>query len=97
MAYKLMDNLDITSRIKELRGKLENKQLWSREQSINVAKDAIQLAREKERPSDMLKGVEVLNRIFGYNESDKVELSMKASELSEEQLEALARARGLDV
>ena len=66
-AYELINDGHVTARIQELRGKLEAKQLWTREQSVKTAIRAIKMAINNGRPSDMLKGVEVLNKMHGYD------------------------------
>ena len=66
-AYELIQNGEIRARIKELKSKLENKQLWTREQSINKAIEAIEMASNNGKPLEILKGVEVLNKMHGYD------------------------------
>jgi hypothetical protein len=66
-AHQLIQNREVTARIQELRGKLEAKQIWTREQSVKTAIRAIKMAINNGRPSDMLKGVEVLNKMHGYD------------------------------
>jgi phage terminase small subunit len=66
-AYELINDGHVTARIQELRGKLEAKQIWTREQSVKTAIRAIKMAINNGRPSDMLKGVEVLNKMHGYD------------------------------
>jgi hypothetical protein len=67
MAHKNMQNIEIASRIQELKSKLESKQLWTREQSVKTAIMAIKMAKDRGKPSDILKGVEVLNKMHGYD------------------------------
>ena len=66
-AYNLMQNSEVKARVQELRGKLESKQLWTREQSINKAIEAIEMASTNGKPLEILKGVEVLNKMHGYD------------------------------
>jgi phage terminase small subunit len=66
-AHQLIQNREVTARIKELKSKLENKQLWTREQSINKAIEAIEMASNNGKPLEILKGVEVLNKMHGYD------------------------------
>ena len=66
-AYELMRNGEITARVQELKSKLESKQLWTREQSINKAIEAIEMASTNGKPLEILKGVEVLNKMHGYD------------------------------
>jgi phage terminase small subunit len=91
-AYELIQNGEITARIKELRGKLEAKQLWTREQSIKTAIEAIEMAKDRDRPADMLKGVEVLNKMHGYDAPIKHDVTKRdanPADLSDEELEAI--------
>jgi len=67
LAYRLIEKVEIKSRIKELKSKLESKQLWTREQSINKAVEAIEMASKNGKPLEILKGVEVLNKMHGYD------------------------------
>jgi phage terminase small subunit len=66
-AYELINDGHVTARIQELRGKLESKQMWTREQSINKAVEAIEMASKNGKPLEILKGVEVLNKMHGYD------------------------------
>jgi hypothetical protein len=67
LAYRLVGKVEIRSRIQELKSKLENKQLWTRERSINKAIEAIEMASTNGKPLEILKGVEVLNKMHGYD------------------------------
>ena len=66
-ASKLIKNPQVTHRLKELKSKLESKKLWTREQSINKAIEAIEIASTNGKPLEILKGVEVLNKMHGYD------------------------------
>lgn len=66
-AHEVMKDGKVTARVKELQNKLENKQLWTREQSINKAIEAIEIASTNGKPLEILKGVEVLNKMHGYD------------------------------
>lgn len=91
-AYELMNDGKVTARIQELKGKIEAKQLWTREQSIKTAIEAIEMAKDKDRPADMLKGVEVLNKMHGYDAPIKHDVTKRdanPADLSDEELEAI--------
>jgi phage terminase small subunit len=90
-AYELMKDGQIAARIQELRGQLAARSLWTREQSITVVIEAIEKARGNNRPSDMIKGVEVLNRMHGYDAPIKHEVTEKknVADLSDEELQAI--------
>ena len=116
-AYKLMQSNDILTRIQELRGQIESKQLWTREQAIETIKLGLETAKANNRPMELFKGVELLNRMHGFDAPQKFEVIKKkniadmtddelevyhamleirdSQPLSEEELEALARVRGL--
>ena len=66
-ASKLISDPKVAIRIQELKSKLESKQLWTREQSINKAIEAIEMASNNGKPLEILKGVEVLNKMHGYD------------------------------
>jgi phage terminase small subunit len=66
-ASELVNNGEVKGRVQELRDNLEAKQLWTREQSINKAVEAIEMACKNGKPLEILKGVEVLNKMHGYD------------------------------
>jgi hypothetical protein len=91
VAHELIKNPKVAPRIQELRGQLAARSLWTREQSITVVIEAIEKARGNNRPSDMIKGVEVLNRMHGYDAPIKHEVTEKknVADLSDEELQAI--------
>lgn len=62
-ASKLMADAKVTLRVKELRGNLENKQLWTREMSVKALINAYKLGN----PSVKVSAVKELNIMHGYN------------------------------
>ena len=74
-ASKAMSNPNVQQRVNELRKKLENRTLWSREQSVNALKEAYDVAKEKNNSTGMTAAVKELNAMHGYNAPTQVELS----------------------
>jgi phage terminase small subunit len=72
-ASELMTDGKITSRVAEIKSQLEDKALWTREDSVRALKSVI----EGGRPSDVTGAVKELNSMHGYNEPKKVELTGK--------------------
>jgi phage terminase small subunit len=70
-ASKLLDNPKVSLRVKELKGKLAQKALWTREMSV---KALIQAYREG-KPSDKISAVKELNAMHGYNAPSKMEVT----------------------
>ena len=70
-ASKLASHPKVSQRLKEVRLKLENKQLWSREHSVKVL---AQIALQKDAQlSAKVSAVKELNLMHGYNEPIKVD------------------------
>lgn len=70
-ASRLMNDRKVSARVTELRRKLEEKGLWTREQSVEVLRDIAQTAKPGERVS----AVKELNAMHGFNEPTKLNLS----------------------
>ena len=70
-ASELMANGNISARVLEIKAQLEEKALWTREDSVKALKDVI----ETGRPSDVTGAVKVLNDMHGFNAPKKLELS----------------------
>lgn len=70
-ASKVMANPEVAQRVAELKEKLEEKQLWSREMSV---KALIQAYREGSG-SVKVAAVKELNAMHGYNEPAKLNIS----------------------
>lgn len=74
-AYKLLQNNEAATRLKELREALANKSLWTREQSVAVLVDVI--GDGESRGTDKISAVKVLNDMQGFNAPTKLEVSGK--------------------
>jgi phage terminase small subunit len=72
-ASELMADGKISSRVAEIKAQLEEKALWTREDSVRALKSVI----EGGRPSDVTGAVKELNSMHGYNEPKKMELTGK--------------------
>jgi len=73
LASRAMKNVKIASRVKELKSKLENKQLWSREHSVKVLAN---IALQKDAQlSAKVSAVKELNLMHGYNEPTSLNIS----------------------
>ena len=74
-ACKLMANPQITQRVQELRGKLEEKAIWTREMSVKALVQAYKVAQVQNNASGMSGAIKELNAMHGYNAPKQVELS----------------------
>ena len=81
-AYMLLQNSDIIARIAYLRAKLEEKTLWSFEQSAKVLLEVVYRGKGKnkaEEPAsdgDRLKSVDMLNKLHGIEPAKKIDVSI---------------------
>ncbi len=71
-AYKLMTDNEVATRVSELKGALEAKALWSREDSV-LALRSIASGGEA-RPTEIVAAIKELNLMHGFNAPTKVEL-----------------------
>jgi len=71
-ASRIMGNVNVVSRVKELRKSLENKGLWTREKSV-LALSAIVDGGEA-RPTEKVAAIKELNVMHGFNAPTKIEL-----------------------
>jgi phage terminase small subunit len=96
-ASELMADGKIAARVAEIRAQLEDKALWTREDSVRALKSVI----EGGRPSDVTGAVKELNSMHGYNEPKKVELTgkdggpMQFQDLTKEEMIEEAKRRGI--
>lgn len=74
-ACELMANPQITQRIQELRGKLEEKAIWTREMSVKALVQAYKVAQVQNSATGMAGAIKELNAMHGYNAPKQVELS----------------------
>jgi phage terminase small subunit len=96
-ASELMSDSKISVRVSEIKSQLEEKALWTREDSVRALKSVI----EGGRPSDVTGAVKELNSMHGYNEPKKVELTgkdggpMQFQDLTKEEMIEEAKRRGI--
>jgi len=74
-ASKLAANPKVTQRLVELKGKLEEKALWTREDSVRALK-AIAAGGEV-KPNEIVAAIKELNAMHGYQAPAKSELTVK--------------------
>lgn len=72
-----MADANVRLRINELRSQVAEKQLWTREDSVNGLK-AI-LDAEDAKASDRVAAMRELNQMHGYKASDKLEVEHKGT------------------
>ena len=66
-AHKLIHNGEITARIKELRGKLQERVLITREDVLQGILDGIETGKANNKPMEIFKGYEIINKMLGYD------------------------------
>lgn len=89
-ACRLMGDLKVAARVKELREALANKALWTREQSVAVLAEVV--AAMDAKHSDKISAVKVLNDMQGFNAPEKLELSGTVSTIT--RIELVAKTAG---
>lgn len=94
-ASKLMADPKISQRVAELRGKLAERLLWTREQSVDELKAAIALAKETETPAAITSAIKELNAMHGYNAPAKLDVTTNGESLNAETPAQAAIARFL--
>lgn len=70
-ASELMANGEVAGRVRELKGSLVKKALWTREMSVK----ALIQAYKEGRPSDKVSAVKELNAMHGFNAPAKMEVT----------------------
>jgi len=73
-ASELMGNGYVTGRVKELKAKLAEKALWTREMSVQALVGAYKIAKDSGNAAGMTGAVKELNAMHGYNEPLKVKV-----------------------
>jgi phage terminase small subunit len=71
-ASETLKDVKVQLRIDELRQKLEDKFIWTREKSV---KALVSVVEEPDKKSDVIQAVKELNAMHGYNEPSKHELT----------------------
>ena len=94
-ASKLMADPKISQRVAELRRKLAERLLWTREQSVDELKAAIALAKETETPAAITSAIKELNAMHGYNAPAKLDVTTNGESLNAETPAQAAIARFL--
>lgn len=78
-ASRLMADSRISARVYELRNKLSEKALWTREDSVRALKEIAGRLSGDEKVSDAVTAIKELNAMHGFNAPAKVELSGELS------------------
>jgi phage terminase small subunit len=66
-AYELMNDGQITARIQELRSKLQERVLITREDVLQGILDGIETGKANNKPMEIFKGYEIINKMLGYD------------------------------
>lgn len=69
---RLADNNKVNARISDLKGKLEKKQLWTKEMSVNILGS---IALKGAFDNNKIAAIKELNAMHGYNEPSKLEVT----------------------
>lgn len=75
-ASKLMADAKVALRVKELKGALANKALWTREKAVQALIAEATDTRDKARASDRISALKALNDMHGYNAPVKTDLTV---------------------
>lgn len=75
-ASKVMANPEVAHRVAELKEKLENKALWSREMSVHALVQAYKVAKEQTSATGMTGAVKELNAMHGFNAPQKHDVNV---------------------
>ena len=74
-ASELMSDGEVSGRVKELKAKLEEKAIWTREMSVKALVQAYKVAQVQNSSTGMSGAIKELNAMHGYNAPKQVELS----------------------
>jgi phage terminase small subunit len=90
-AHDLMNDGNITARIKELRDKLQERVLITREGVLQAILETIEIGKLNGKPMEIYKGYEIINKMLGYDAPQKIEVESKKNiaDLSDEELQAI--------
>jgi len=78
-AAKLVAHDKVRARIATLKADLADKQLWTRAQSVEALKRALDLAEESQHPAAMTCVVKELNNMHGFNAPKKLDLNVASA------------------
>lgn len=73
-ASRLMSDSNISARVSELKEMLVNKALWSKEDSINKLKEALEMS---DKPNEIVMVIKELNAMHGFNAPIKQDVTIK--------------------
>lgn len=75
LASRLAKNVKVASRIKELRDRLAERTLWTREMSVRALVKAYKSADKAGQCNAMTQAIRELNRMHGYDAPQQIEIS----------------------
>ena len=76
-ASRLMANSTVSARVAELKSKLEQKGLWTREMSVQALQKAMDIAQNQNNAAGLTGAVKELNAMHGFNAPLKHEVTGK--------------------
>jgi hypothetical protein len=71
-ASELMSDRKVSGRVAELKAALSAKALWTREDSVRVLKEAIDMARDMPNAAAITGAIKELNAMHGFNAPQKI-------------------------
>ena len=75
-ACRLMDDPNVSLRLKELRNQLSEIALWTRQDSVRVLKSIADGLGSETKPGEAVSAVKELNSMHGFNEATKHDLAL---------------------
>jgi rRNA processing protein Krr1/Pno1 len=92
-----MSDDKVLARVADLKRVLEEKQLWTRMDSVNGLVDIFKNSKE-DRPAVAISAIRELNNMHGFNAPTQVEIKSRdevdLSNLSDDELHQLAKIKG---
>lgn len=70
---------NISARVSELKAALQEKQLWSRQDSVRALKSIVDGAGVESKPNEVVAAIKELNVMHGFNAPTKVEITGEVS------------------
>lgn len=65
-ASELMSGRAVSGRVSDLKEKLSDKALWTREQSVKALQIALRIAEDRENPNGLVSAIKELNAMHGF-------------------------------
>jgi hypothetical protein len=90
-ASELMADGKVAARVQELRGKLAEKAMWTREMSVKALVKAYRVAEGQTNAGGMTGAIKELNAMHGYNEPTRHEITAAVTTIDATKLSSQAR------